>query len=242
MAKKSVIGQFAKALKPRTPEQAMRAPQQRGTVEYRRGQLKGAAAGAGAAGLGAAGLAALDNEDNDEPSKGFAGRMRKATDEALIEENYKPNAVSRANMAQHQEADQVAMPESKGPSFKEAFAAARKRGDDTFSWRGKSYTTEIAGQKRAESKGSDDAGMTSAARAAARGDTDDSDEPRKFAKGGAVRRYNKGGSCMAGSKKYANGGAVSPGASGSKTPSSAARATARGAGAAVRGSRACKMY
>lgn len=37
-----------------------------------------------------------------------------------------------------------------GMSFKQAFAAARKAGDSTFTWQGKKYTTEMAGAKKAE--------------------------------------------------------------------------------------------
>lgn len=36
-----------------------------------------------------------------------------------------------------------------GGSFGSAFAAARKAGDKTFTWRGKSFTTEMAGEKKA---------------------------------------------------------------------------------------------
>ena len=39
------------------------------------------------------------------------------------------------------------MPSGEG-SFKEAFAAARKAGDGTFTWKGKKYTTELAGSKK----------------------------------------------------------------------------------------------
>jgi hypothetical protein len=35
-------------------------------------------------------------------------------------------------------------------SFKDAFRAARKAGDDTFTWKGKKYTTEVAGAKKSE--------------------------------------------------------------------------------------------
>ena len=43
----------------------------------------------------------------------------------------------------------------KPTSFKEAFANARRAGEKTFSWQGKSYTTETAGEKKdAPSKGS----------------------------------------------------------------------------------------
>ena len=33
-------------------------------------------------------------------------------------------------------------------SFKDAFKAARKAGQDTFTWQGKKYTTEMAGEKK----------------------------------------------------------------------------------------------
>ena len=34
------------------------------------------------------------------------------------------------------------------PSFKDAFASARKAGDKTFEWNGKKFTTELAGEKK----------------------------------------------------------------------------------------------
>ena len=34
-------------------------------------------------------------------------------------------------------------------SFGASFAAARKAGDKTFTWKGKSFTTEVAGEKKA---------------------------------------------------------------------------------------------
>lgn len=40
-------------------------------------------------------------------------------------------------------------PAAGGSSFGAAFAAARKAGDKTFTWRGKSFTTEMAGEKKA---------------------------------------------------------------------------------------------
>lgn len=36
-------------------------------------------------------------------------------------------------------------------TFKQAFAEARKAGQDTFSWNGKKYTTEMAGEKKPSS-------------------------------------------------------------------------------------------
>jgi hypothetical protein len=43
--------------------------------------------------------------------------------------------------------DEDSSAKSKPQSFKEAFAAARSGGDKTFSWNGKSYTTELASSK-----------------------------------------------------------------------------------------------
>lgn len=40
----------------------------------------------------------------------------------------------------------------KPTSFKDAFADARRAGEKTFMWKGKSYTTEMAGEKKAEPK------------------------------------------------------------------------------------------
>jgi len=39
-----------------------------------------------------------------------------------------------------------------GMSFKQAFAAARKAGDSSFTWQGKKYTTEMAGAKKPSSE------------------------------------------------------------------------------------------
>lgn len=38
--------------------------------------------------------------------------------------------------------------DDEGMSFKDAFKAARKAGDSTFTWQGKKYTTEMAGEKK----------------------------------------------------------------------------------------------
>ena len=40
----------------------------------------------------------------------------------------------------------------KPTSFKEAFADARRAGEKTFMWKGKSFTTEVAGEKKAAPK------------------------------------------------------------------------------------------
>jgi hypothetical protein len=41
------------------------------------------------------------------------------------------------------------LPEPKAPTFKEAFASARKGGEKVFEWQGKKYTTEMAKPKAA---------------------------------------------------------------------------------------------
>jgi hypothetical protein len=43
----------------------------------------------------------------------------------------------------------VQAPPMKMASFGEAFREARNRGDKTFEWKGKKYTTEMAGEKKA---------------------------------------------------------------------------------------------
>jgi len=40
------------------------------------------------------------------------------------------------------------MAPSKGMGFKDAFAAARKAGDKTFTWQGKSFTTQVKGESK----------------------------------------------------------------------------------------------
>ena len=64
---------------------------------------------------------------------------------------------SRANKAKNSEANKVnetvstktkSTPKAAKPTFKNAFATARKAGKKTFSWNGKSYTTELAKTKK----------------------------------------------------------------------------------------------
>ena len=56
------------------------------------------------------------------------------------------------NLIKAQERETKEAAEPKKMSFKEAFAAARKGGDTTFTWNGKKYTTEMAGEKKAAPK------------------------------------------------------------------------------------------
>ena len=54
-------------------------------------------------------------------------------------------------------ADEAMAANKSAPTFKEAFAAARQAGDKTFSWNGKSFTTELAGEKKAAPRGIENA-------------------------------------------------------------------------------------
>jgi hypothetical protein len=56
------------------------------------------------------------------------------------------------NLMKAQERETKEAAEPKKMSFKEAFASARKGGDKTFTWNGKKYTTEMAGEKKAAPK------------------------------------------------------------------------------------------
>lgn len=81
----------------------------------------------------------------------------------VTEEVAKSNAATRASeakassdefkkeMAAKPATARKAAPASSG-SFGSAFATARKAGDKTFTWKGKSYTTEMAGEKKAAPK------------------------------------------------------------------------------------------
>ena len=67
------------------------------------------------------------------------GRMRSEEDE----EDTMPKRVAVASRTMD---DEEEAPAPKKTTFKEAFAAARKGGDKTFTWEGKRYTTELASE------------------------------------------------------------------------------------------------
>ena len=67
------------------------------------------------------------------------GRMRSEEDE----EDTTPKRVAVASRTMD---DEDEAPAPKKTTFKEAFAAARKDGDKTFTWEGKRYTTELASE------------------------------------------------------------------------------------------------
>ena len=115
------------------------------------------------------------------------------------------------------EAAQSKMPDVGGPakmaSFGEAFKEARNRGDKTFEYMGKKYTTELAGTKKA-SEGPKTAFQKRAAKqTAAREARAAASAARKNAplgqmsdvvgakKGGRVKKYAAGGSVSSASKR-----------------------------------------
>jgi hypothetical protein len=63
--------------------------------------------------------------------------------------------------------------DDEGTTFKQAFAEARKSGDKTFEWNGKSYSTALKGEKKSEPSASQafpvDANMESASSVMRRG-------------------------------------------------------------------------
>lgn len=261
MAKKKVAQRFVEALRPRTPEQAKRAPQQRSTIEFMRGQQQAGAAGAGAgAAAGALGTYLATRGDDAEEER---ARMRSAlatapsgrADDAL-EQGYPSVTQRRQAMGAYMaeglpESGEVesgaaaggrTMRKSAGPydnmSFNAAFKAAR--GDDraTFTWRGNTYTTEMAQPKGEPSK---------AAVPSKRGTQYDDEEPVKLRAGGGVR-MSRAGKMPALSKMAApKAGPMAKGMPAKMAKPAALKIArfakggeVRGAGVAKYGMRACK--
>jgi len=250
MAKKRAVQRYLEALGPRTEGQRMRAPAVRGTMEYSRGQVKGAGVGAGAgAAVGAGGTyLAMRGGDDDEDNK----RMRNALATAKsgradddLEEGYpsvsQRRAAQSAAMAEGLPEDgevesgaavggrsrSAARGSYDNLSFNAAFKAARGDDRSTFMWRGNSYTTEVASPKAAMSK----------AEPAPKKATQYDDEPVELRKGGSVKMSRAGkmpplsklgppkmGPTPKGIARFAKGGEV------------------KGAGAARYGMRGCKKY
>ena len=73
----------------------------------------------------------------DEDVKSFAGTPENEST-AGMREAYQPTKT-----------EETSAPAAKKPSFKEAFASARKAGDKTFQFEGKKFTTDLAGEKKA---------------------------------------------------------------------------------------------
>lgn len=147
-----------------------------GRAMLRTGSRAGAVGAAGMAGYGA-GSAMMDDEEEAPKRVSVASR-----------------SMDEDKPAPRKEETKAA---EKKMSFKEAFAAARKDGDKTFTWEGKRYTTEMASSPKPSVR-------------EGRNENID-DETRKRAsemyKGGAVKKYAKGGVVMAKSPAMANCGA-----------------------------------
>ena len=93
--------------------------------------------GSRAAAVGVSGVAAYEGAS----ALNEAGRKKR--DEEAKKSESKSEAPSKASEKKSEDA-----PAKKDMTFKEAFAAARKAGDDTFSWNGKKYTTEMKGEDK----------------------------------------------------------------------------------------------
>ncbi len=170
---KSDVAQIKKALNARADEAedtkrgaALRrqsVQEAGGRALLRTGSRAGAVAGAGMAGYGAG--SAMMEDDEEEAPKRVSVASR-----SMDEDKPAPRK-------------EEAKKEEKKETFKEAFAAARKDGDKTFTWQGKRYTTEMASSPKPSVR-------------EGRNENID-DETRKRAsemyKGGAVKKYAKGG-------------------------------------------------
>lgn len=81
-----------------------------------------------------------DGGMTDEDVKSFAGTPENEST-AGMREAYQPTKAEKA--------EETSAPAAKKPSFKEAFASARKAGDKTFQFEGKKFTTDLASDKKA---------------------------------------------------------------------------------------------
>lgn len=106
----------------------------------RGGGKAGAAIAAGAAATGVAALASRDKEDKE--GKGSEGKGRS------FQEDRPTRDAGRASGADESKASETKKPSTFGAAFKEA----RSAGKDTFTFEGKKYTTEMAGEKKAAPK------------------------------------------------------------------------------------------
>lgn len=152
-----------------------------GRAALRTGSRAGAVGAAGAAGV-ALGTAASERANET--------RRRMMEDE----EDTTPKRVAVASRTMDDEEEPKREAPKKEMSFKEAFAAARKDDKATFTWQGKRYTTEMAkeGPKPSVREGKNE------------NIDEDTRKRAEMNKGGAVKKYNKGGSIpvvYAGAKK-----------------------------------------
>ena len=88
---------------------------------------------------------------------------------------------------------------SSGKSFSQAFREARKSGQDTFTWNGKKYTTEMAGEKK----------PSAAPASEPERETTEYDfgttNPSEFKRGGKVKKMASGGAVKSSASKRADG-------------------------------------
>ena len=140
-----------------------------GRAMLRTGSRAGAVGAAGMAGYGA-GSAMMEDEEEAPKRVSVASR-------SMDEEKPAPRK-------------EEAKKEEKKMSFKEAFAAARKDGDKTFTWEGKRYTTEMAKPSSAKAMEGQNENISDETRERAR-------KSVEMYKGGAVKKYAKGGVVMA---------------------------------------------
>lgn len=141
---------------------------------------------AGAVGAAAAGGVAAGTAANERANE---TRRRLMEDE----EDKTPKRVAVASRTMDED-EAPKREEKKEMSFKEAFAAARKDDKATFTWQGKRYTTEMAkeGPKPSVREGKNE------------NIDEDTRKRAEMRMGGAVNKYNKGGSIpvvYAGAKK-----------------------------------------
>jgi hypothetical protein len=140
-----------------------------------------AAAIAGAAAAGAAGAAVLSSGKSDKESKGSESKGRSFQDERPTRD------AGRASGAEESKAKES---DKKPSTFGAAFKEARSAGKDTFTFEGKKYTTEMAGEKKAASKAAD---KPTGVREGRNENIDDDTRKRamasvaNFAKGGMVK-------------------------------------------------------
>jgi hypothetical protein len=173
---KSDVAQIKKALNARADEAedtkrgaALRrqsVQEAGGRALLRTGSRAGAVAGAGMAGYGAG--SAMMGDDEEEAPKRVSVASR-----SMDEDKPAPRK-------------EEAKKEEKKMSFKEAFADARDKKKKTFTWEGKSYTTELAKPSSAKAMEGQHENISDDTRERAR-------KSVEMAKGGAVKKYAKGG-------------------------------------------------
>ena len=113
----------------------------------KKGGKAGAAIAAGAAATGVAALASRDKED-----KGSSGKGRSFQDERPTRDAGRVSSKSEETVKDTSKAKEA---DKKPSTFGAAFKEARAAGKDTFTYEGKKYTTEMAGEKKAASKAAD---------------------------------------------------------------------------------------